>query len=45
MLQYFDTLKQMGAGASTKFVFPLEFMNMLKPIAALAEEAVKKSGS
>ncbi len=45
MLQYFDTLKQMGAGASTKFVFPLEFINMLKPLAAMAEEAAKKTGS
>ncbi len=43
MLQYFDTLKTMGAGASTKFIFPLEFMNMLKPLASMAEEAARKS--
>ena len=30
-LQYFDTLKELGAGASTKFIFPMEFTNMLKP--------------
>jgi len=42
LLQYFETLKQMGAGASTKFVFPMEFMAMLKPLANLAEEATKK---
>jgi regulator of protease activity HflC (stomatin/prohibitin superfamily) len=45
MLQYFDTLKQMGTGASTKFIFPMEFMGMLKPLASLAEEAAKKAGS
>ena len=43
MLQYFDTLKTMGAGASTKFIFPLEFMNLLKPLAGMAEEAVRRS--
>ena len=45
MLQYFDTLKQMGTGASTKFIFPMEFVGMLKPLAALAEEATKKAGA
>jgi regulator of protease activity HflC (stomatin/prohibitin superfamily) len=44
MLQYFETLKQMGTGASTKFIFPMEFMGMLKPLMSLAEEAVKKQG-
>jgi len=43
MLQYFDTLKQMGAGPATKFIFPMEFMSMLKPLASFAEEATKKS--
>jgi regulator of protease activity HflC (stomatin/prohibitin superfamily) len=28
-LQYFDTLKALGAGASTKFIFPLEFTQMI----------------
>ncbi len=28
-LQYFDALKTMGAGASTKFIFPLEFTSMI----------------
>lgn len=28
-LQYFETLKNIGAGASTKFIFPLEFTSML----------------
>lgn len=32
-LQYFDTLRSMGNGASTKFIFPLEFTNMVGDIA------------
>ena len=30
-LQYFDTLKQLGASESTKFIFPMEFTNLLTP--------------
>jgi regulator of protease activity HflC (stomatin/prohibitin superfamily) len=29
-LQYFDTLKSLGTGASTKFIFPMEFTSMLE---------------
>lgn len=29
-LQYFETLKAMGAGPATKFVFPMEFTSMLE---------------
>ena len=28
-LQYFETLKEMGAGPATKFIFPMEFTSML----------------
>jgi regulator of protease activity HflC (stomatin/prohibitin superfamily) len=28
-LQYLDALKALGAGASTKFIFPLEFTNLV----------------
>ena len=28
-LKYFDTLKELGAGASTKYIFPMEFTSML----------------
>jgi hypothetical protein len=28
-LQYFDTLKAIGASPSTKYVFPMEFTGML----------------
>ena len=30
-LQYFETLKSIGQGESTKYIFPLEFTNLLKP--------------
>lgn len=30
-LQYLDALKVLGAGASTKFIFPMEFANLLRP--------------
>jgi len=29
-LQYFETLKEMGEGAATKFIFPMEFTSMLQ---------------
>ncbi|MDI6770734.1 MAG: SPFH domain-containing protein [Anaerolineales bacterium] len=29
-LQYFETLKHLGQGASTKFIFPMEFTSMLE---------------
>ena len=29
-LQYFETLKQLGEGAATKFIFPMEFTGMLQ---------------
>jgi regulator of protease activity HflC (stomatin/prohibitin superfamily) len=31
-LQYFDTLKALGAGPATKFVFPLEFTAMIENV-------------
>ncbi len=36
-LQYFDTLKTMGASASTKFIFPMEFTNLLGNLVKLRE--------
>ena len=30
-LQYLDTLKDLGKGESTKFIFPAEFMTLLQP--------------
>jgi regulator of protease activity HflC (stomatin/prohibitin superfamily) len=29
-LQYFETLKALGTGASTKFIFPMEFTSMIE---------------
>ncbi|MEW5938601.1 MAG: SPFH domain-containing protein [Chloroflexota bacterium] len=29
-LQYFDTLKSLGAGASTKYIFPMEFTSLIE---------------
>jgi len=31
-LQYLEALKALGAGASTKFVFPMEFTSLLRPL-------------
>jgi len=33
-LQYFEALKSVGAGASTKFIFPLEFTSMVEKFIA-----------
>jgi regulator of protease activity HflC (stomatin/prohibitin superfamily) len=41
-LQYLDTLKSIGASPSTKFIFPLEFSTLLKPLTGMAEEAMNK---
>ncbi|MBM3949227.1 MAG: SPFH/Band 7/PHB domain protein [SAR202 cluster bacterium] len=35
-LQYFETLKHMGASPATKFIFPMEFTNMLRPFLQMA---------
>lgn len=35
-LQYLDALKDVGAGASTKFIFPMEFTTLLRPFTNLA---------
>ena len=37
-LQYFDTLKAMGEGPATKFIFPMEFTSMLKDFIHRSEE-------
>jgi hypothetical protein len=30
-LQYFQTLKELGASPSTKYIFPMEFTSLLEP--------------
>ena len=37
-LQYFDTLKELGASSSTKFIFPMEFTNLLKPFLGMTDK-------
>ena len=34
-LQYFETLKELGSSPSTKFIFPMEFTNMLSPFTSM----------
>jgi regulator of protease activity HflC (stomatin/prohibitin superfamily) len=41
-LQYLETLKALGAGPATKFVFPMEFANLLRPFTKYAESVVKE---
>ena len=36
-LKYFETLSQLGASASTKFIFPMELTEMLKPFLGMAK--------
>ena len=38
-LQYLEALKQLGAGASTKFIFPTELLNLAKPLSDMAKGA------
>jgi regulator of protease activity HflC (stomatin/prohibitin superfamily) len=38
-LQYFDTLKALGASESTKFIFPMEFTKLLNPFIDMAANA------
>lgn len=38
-LEYLDMLKKLGASASTKFVIPVEFTNMLQPMLNHTEQA------
>jgi len=38
-LQYLDTLKGLGQGAATKFIFPLEFSQFIEPLKKMAHDA------
>ena len=44
-LQYFDTLKSLGDSPSTKFIFPMEFTNMLSPFIKMAGRAAGGDGN
>ena len=41
-LQYLDTLKALGASPSTKYIFPMEFTNLIAPLRDYAKESEKK---
>ncbi len=36
-LQYLETLKTVGASPSTKFIFPMEFASLIKPLSGMLE--------
>jgi regulator of protease activity HflC (stomatin/prohibitin superfamily) len=40
-LQYFEALKAIGSSPSTKYIFPMELTNLLKPIVGMTQDAVK----
>jgi len=42
-LQYFEALKALGASPSTKYIFPLEFTQLLKPILGNIQGAVAET--
>jgi len=42
-LQYLEALKALGEGASTKFIFPMEFERFLKPLQEYAARAFSPS--
>ncbi len=44
-LQYLEALKALGASPATKFVFPMEFANLLRPFTQYAESVVKEGAS
>ena len=41
-LQYLEALKVLGAGDSTKFIFPLEFTNLLRPLLDHTERSTEE---
>jgi regulator of protease activity HflC (stomatin/prohibitin superfamily) len=43
-LQYLDALKALGSGPATKFIFPMEFTQLLKPFVDYADKSLIGSG-
>ncbi len=41
LIQYFEALKEVGKSPSTKFVVPLELVNLIEPIVKKARESLK----
>ncbi len=44
-LQYMDTLKQLGASPSTKYIFPMEFTNLVQGLTAFIQQASTQGSS
>lgn len=44
-LQYFDTLQKIGEGASTKYIFPMEFTKLLDPFIKGISPSQEEGGS
>ena len=44
-LQYLEALKALGSSPATKFVLPLEFMNLLRPLAELTAPTARADSS
>lgn len=44
-LQYMDTLKQLGSSPSTKFVFPMEFTNLVQGLTEFIQQASNTGSS
>lgn len=40
-LQYLNALKELGSGASTKFIIPTELLNLAKPLSDFAKNALQ----
>lgn len=40
-LQYLEALKALGAGQATKFIFPMEFASLIKPLVGQVEEGMR----
>lgn len=41
-LQYLEALKSLGASPATKYIFPMEFTNLLRPFVDFAEQAAER---
>ncbi|MGA9347878.1 MAG: SPFH domain-containing protein [Anaerolineae bacterium] len=44
-LQYLETLKALGASPATKFIFPMEFANLIRPFTQYTESVAKEEAS
>ncbi|MBN1887168.1 MAG: SPFH/Band 7/PHB domain protein, partial [Thermoflexales bacterium] len=39
VLQYLETFKALGASPATKFIFPMEFASLVKPLSGMLEKS------